>query len=187
MVESYIYIYHINKQFFLPVVPDSFTNSLPINFSSTPIPMSSAPLQTFSSAGPRSLAVTLKLNRALFEMDNADEWQWDKTTRENHFKERSEKMEQLINALSALSLPTYSNSTKLVVPPSILYRAGEEVCISGIVSGNVTISTSGVWVHGKLSNVDISFTITEVLPFSAEYTAKNGMYRSISTDLIFGS
>lgn len=178
MVESYIYIYHINKKFNLPVVPDSFSNSLPINFSPTTIPMSSAPLQTFSSAGPRSLMVTLKLNRALFEMDNADE---------EGQEERSEQMEQLINALSALSLPTYSNSTKLVVPPSILYRAGKEICISGIVSGNVTISTSGAWVHEKLSNVDISFTITEVLPFSAEYTAKNGMYRSISTELFFGS
>lgn len=167
---SYLYIYHLKKEWYLPVLPQGITNSLPISFSPTPIPLSSAPLQTFSSAGPRTVSITLKMHRKMFELEDK--------------KNGAKKMEELINDISALALPKYTSASKLVVPPTVLYRAGNEVCIRGIVSGNVSITTSGAWQRdGKLSEIDIQFTIVEVEAFSAEYAQNHGVLRSIPTDL----
>jgi hypothetical protein len=167
---SYLYIYHLKKEWYLPVLPQSISNSLPISFSPTTIPLSSAPLQTFSSAGPRSVSISLKMHRKMFELEDP--------------KKGAERMEELINDISALALPKYTNASKLVVPPTVLYRAGNEVCIRGIVSGNVTISNSGAWQRdGKLSEIDIQFTIIEVEAFSADYAQNHGVLRSIPTDL----
>ena len=196
--QSYVYIYHMGLKFNLPVLPDSINDSLPISFNQEPILARSAPQITFSNAGPRTLGITLKLHRHLFCLENADVEHYRDVN--NILMARvpagdgqivsapaTDVLDIFINAMLTLSLPKYTDTTKVLVPPSILIRFGEESCIRGVPS-NISKTASGVWLkNGKLSEISLTFTITEVEPFSAQYVAKNGTLRSISTDLQRGS
>lgn len=169
MIDSYIYLYHLDKQFNIPVTPDPITNTLPVSFNTEKILGRSAPQITFSNAGPRTQNVTLVLHRQLAALEN--------NGNEN-------AVDDLINALQAATLPKYADSYRAVIPPSLLIRFGNESCIRGVVSDSVSVQSSGAWLkNGKMSIATISFSIMEVQPYSAEYAMLNGSLRSISTDL----
>lgn len=193
-IDAYIYIYHMNLMFNLPVVPDSIQDSLPISFNSEPVLSRSAPQVTFSSAGPRTLQVSLKLHRQMFCQENKEAGaiaknikMMDPATGKIMDVPLTDAADLLINAITTLSLPKYTDSTKAVVPPSLLIRFGNESCIRGVPSG-FSKTASGAWLkNGKLSDVTLNFTITEVEPYSAQYTAENGTLRAISTNLQRGS
>lgn len=195
-IPAYIYIYHMKLEFNLPVLPDSIQDSMPISFNSEPILARSSPQITFSSAGPRTQQVTLRLHRHLFCLENQHistttgkycVRSMDPSTGKIIEVQAVDAADLFIDALTTLSLPKYTDATKSIVPPSLLLRLGNESCIRGVPSG-FTKSASGVWLNsGKLADISISFTITEVEPFSAQYTAKTGTLRSISTTLQRGS
>lgn len=169
MINSYIYLYHLDKQFNIPVTPDPITNSLGVTFSTENILGRSAPQITFASAGPRTQSISLTLHRQL-------------TALENDGNENA--VDDLINALQACTLPKYMDSYKAVIPPSLLIRFGNESCIRGVINGQLTVTSSGAWLKsGKMSVVTLTFVVTEVEPFSAEYAMQKGLLRSVSTDL----
>lgn len=169
MINSYIYLYHLDKQFNIPVTPDPITNSLGVSFSTEKILGRSAPQITYSSSGPRTQTVSLALHRQL-------------TALENNNNENA--VDELINALQSCTLPKYADSYKAIIPPSLLIRFGNESCIRGVLAGDLQIQSSGAWLKsGKMSMVTISFSVIEVEPFSAEYAYSNGLLRNISTDL----
>lgn len=169
MINSYIYLYHLDKQFNIPVTPDPISNTLAVSFSTEKILGRSAPQITFSNAGPRTQNVTLVLHRQLAALEN--------NNNEN-------VVDDLINALSAATLPKYADSYRAVIPPSVLIRFGNESCIRGVVADSLSVQSSGAWLkNGKMSIETISFSVTEVQPYSADYTMQNGLLRGISTDL----
>lgn len=169
MIDSYIYLYHLDKQFNIPVTPDTISNSLSVQFSTETILGRSAPQITFASAGPRTQQVTLSLHRQLMALEN-----------ENNI----DAVDDLINALQACTLPRYADSYKALIPPSLLIRFGNETCIRGVIQGSVNITSSGAWLkNGKMSVATINFSVIEVQPFSADYVQQKGLLRSISTDL----
>lgn len=193
-IESYIYIYHMNLKFNLPVVPESIQDSMPISFNSEPVLARSAPQVTFSSAGPRSQRVSIKIHRQLFCIENEE---LDKAARKIKITDpltgklidtpAKDAADILIDALTSISLPKYTDALKAIVPPSVLVRFGNESCIRGVPS-SFSKSSSGVWLkNGKMAEVTLDFTVTEVEPYSAQFTAVNGTLRGISTDLQRGS
>lgn len=191
-VSAYIYIYHLGVEFNLPTLPTSFTDSMSINFNSQTILGRSAPLQTFTSAGPRSVTLSFALHRHMFTLENP---QLDSFTNKKYVTlpnpstgqsqqvAATDAADLLINALTTLSLPKYLDSTKAIIPPSIFVRCGDELAIRGVPS-NVQKTSEGVWLkNNKLSTVTFQFTVTEIEPYSAQYVAANGALRSISTTL----
>ena len=191
-LSAYIYIYHLGLNFNLPTVPDSLNDNLGIQFEATPVLGRSAPQQTFSSAGPRSLQVQLKFHRQIFALENPQlatltttqkvKMPDPQTGRFVEYK-ASDAADVLINALQALALPKYMDAVKAIVPPSLLLRFGNEIAIRGVPS-QFQKQTSGPWLKsGKQADVAISFTVTEVEPYSAQYVAQNGGLRGLSTTL----
>ncbi len=191
-IQAYIYIYHLGLKFDLPVLPDQTTDTLNITFEQVPVLGRSAPHITFGSAGPRMSNVSIKLHRQLFAIENP---QIDAETKKGYVmmpdpvtgqKKKvlaADAADLLINALLSLSVPKYQDSAKAIVPPSLLIRQGNESCIRGVPSG-LQKQTSGPWLkNGKQAEVTISFTVTEVEPSSAQYTAQHGMMRGLSTTL----
>lgn len=191
-ISAYLYIYHMGLEFNLPTLPETITDTMPINFHKEDVLARSAPQITFSSAGPRSVNINIKLHRHIFTLENP---QLDKITGQQVVPmmdpltaktlnyPATDAADLLVNALLTLSLPRYQDSAKAIVPPSVLVRYGKEMCIRG-VPDTVTKTTSGPWLKsGKQAIVDISFNLTETEPFSAQYVAENGSLRSISADL----
>lgn len=169
LIEAYVYIFHLDKKFNIPVTPDQIQNQSSIQFSQESILGRSAPQVTFSSAGPRTQNVQLVLHRQLFALENNSD--------EN-------AVDDLINALAACALPTYNSDLKAIVPPSLLIRFGNESCIEGVLQSDIQVISSGPWLkNGKMAQVTITFNVLEVQPFSADYAYQNGFLRSISTDL----
>lgn len=191
-LSAYIYIYHLGLEFNLPVVPTSFSDNMPISFQATSILGRSAPLQTYTGAGPRSVNISLNLHRHMFALENPQldaitgqkyVTMMDPSTGTSRKVKAVDGVDLLVNAITALSLPKYLDATKAIVPPSVLVRFGDELAIRGVPS-NVQKQTDGVWLkNNKLANVVLTFTITEVEPYSAQYAAANGSLRGISTTL----
>ena len=189
-IEAYIYIYHMNLKFNLPVVPDSIQDTLPISFNQEPVLARSAPQITFGSAGPRTLQVNLKFHRQMFCLENPEVVDGikvikvlDPVTGTMINTPLKDAADLLIDALVSISLPKYTDSTKAIVPPSVLIRFGNESCIRGVPSG-FSKTASGVWLkNGKLSEVLLNFTMTEIEPYSAQYAAANGTMRGVTTNL----
>ncbi|MCM1323007.1 MAG: hypothetical protein NC218_02375 [Acetobacter sp.] len=191
-VQAYIYIYHLGLKFDLPVLPETITDSLSLDFQQQAVIGRSAPHITFTSAGPRKVNVNLKLHRQLFAIENQ---QIDNQTDKGYIMmpdpvsgkqtkvDAVDAADVLINALLALSVPKYLDGVKAIVPPSVLVRYGNEAWVRG-VPGGVTKTSSGPWLkNGKQAEVQISFDVTETAPFSAQYTAQHGMARGLSTTL----
>lgn len=195
-VEAYIYIYHLGLLFNLPTLPESLQDSLPISFSSDPVLARTAPQITYSSAGPRTLQVNLKMHRQMFCIENdlitvsegvSSMIYTDPSTGKDINVDPKDAMDYFIDAMTTLSLPKFTESSRAITPPSLLIRFGNESCISGVPS-NFTKTATGPWLkNGKLADVTISFTVTETDPFSASYTAKNGTLRVLSNTLSRGS
>ena len=191
-LSAYIYIYHLGLQFNIPTIPDSFNDSLGIQFEATPVLGRSAPQQTFTSAGPRSIQVSLKFHRQIFALENPQLGTLtqskkvlmpDVATGELVEYKATDAADVFINALQALSVPKYTDAAKSIVPPSLFVRFGDEIAIRGVPSGFQKIS-SGPWLKSnKQAEVTITFTVTEVEPYSAQYVAQNGGLRGLSTTL----
>ena len=174
MIEAYIHAYHLDKNFDFPTTPESIQNSFPVNFSEETILGRPAPQITYASSGPRTQNVTIALHRQAFALENPD----------IKLKDNEDAVDNLIKTIIACTVPVFDDPSKALIPPSILCRFGNEACIRGVIQGEVHVTSSGPWLKsGKMAMVQISFTVLEVEPFSAEYAFQHGMLRSISTDL----
>lgn len=193
IIESYIYFYHLDKEFKIPVTPESIQNTASITFSQEAILGRSAPQVTFSNAGPRSQNVSLTLHRQLMDLENVNlAKEIFKDSEGNEFTDlrytRDDKAidvtDMLINSLAAATLPKYMDTYKAIIPPSVRCRFGNESSIAGVLSDGVQQTSSGVWLkNGKMSTVQISFTILEVQPYSADFVMEHGFLRGISRNL----
>lgn len=173
MVECYVYFYHLDKKFDIPVTPDQIQNTTSVEFSQEKMLGSSAPQVTWGSSGPRVQNVSLNLHRQMFALENAA-----------GSSPNEEAVDDLINALAAAAYPKYTDAKKAIVPPSLLIRFGNETCIRGVVEGSISQTSSGPWLkNGKMAVVNIDFNVLEVEEVSAEYVEQNGYLRGISTDL----
>ena len=177
LIDNYIYIYHLDKFVILPVWPESIQDSLSSTFAqSTPLSRS-APIFSFSNSGPRSMQINLKLHRDMMQMVNYN--------RSNLNVELGDDYtDTIVKTLQACALPNYKNASKMVDPPLVAIRFGNDIFIKGIINGGVTV-TYGLPIlsNNKYANVEISFTIYEVDPYSASEVAELGSFRGLNKTL----
>lgn len=84
----------------------------------------------------------------------------------------------MIKAVQAAALPSYAATEKLVNPPIVALRLGDDIFIKGVIGGNVGITYNyPILKNGKWSSVDISFSIREIEPYSAEQVIAEGSAR----------
>ena len=177
LIENYLYMYHTNQFVILPSYPDTLQDSLSANFNSTTPMLRTAPIFAYSNSGPRELQITLTLQRDMMSQINQGKSNLKMELGDDY-------VDTMIKQLQSLALPRYSSGTKLIDPPMIAIRFGNEVFIKGVVVGGVTTSfAKPIIVGDKYEQVSISFTVREVTPYDAESVQVDGLMRGLNTTL----
>lgn len=169
--DCYIYISHLDTDYQywqLPGYPDKVTDQMQSTFSETNALGRSAPVYTFSKAGPRTIALNLSFHRDMFE-----EMQTNVIPNDDE-----DKAESFIHALQAIAVPKYNLSNKAIEPPIVAVRLGREVFIKGVVTSGISVTYGKpILVNEKYATMEVSFTIAEVDPYDASTVFKNGSFR----------
>ena len=175
--DNYIYISHLDDigpgmQFWvLPFYPDTIQDSMASNFRETNALGRSAPVYTFSNAGPRTVQIEIKLHRDMMDDANAG-------VSNVRLKDGEDYIENLVHALQAIAVPKYNLTNKAVEPALVALRIGKQVFIKGVVTSEVALTYSKPIITGdKYAQIALSLTISEVDPYDATSVYQNGSYR----------
>lgn len=177
MIDNYVYLYHVDQFIVLPTFPDTISDSMGVNFQKS-TPMSrSAPIFSYSDSGPRSLQVSLDLHRDMmtdinYGVSNATVAVGD------------DYVDTLIKQIQAAALPAYNSSNKMVDPPMVAVRFGNDIFIKGVVTGSVSVDYSLPIIEGnKYAHVGVKFTVEEVDPYDARTVMEAGSFRGLDVTL----
>lgn len=177
MIENYVYLYNVNQFIVIPTFPDTLTDTMSVNFNKS-TPMSrSAPIYSYSDSGPRSIQINLDLHRDMMTQINQGISNITVAVGDDY-------VDTLIKQIQAAALPAYKASEKLVDPPMVAVRFGNEIFIKGIVSGGVSVTYAlPILENDKYAHVSVSFTVEEVDPYSAQQVLQAGSFRGLDTTL----
>ena len=177
MIENYIYLHHVNKFIVLPSFVDSVTDSQPVTFqTSTPLSRS-APIYSYAHSGPRTIQATFDLHRDMMQDINKDISNIPVTVDNDY-------VDLFIKYIQAATLPSYEAASKMVNPPIVSMRLGNDIFIKGVISSQVGITYKyPILSNGRYANVSINLTISEIDPYDAKSVLTTGSFRYVSTDL----
>lgn len=174
--ENYIYISHLDEDFQfwrLPCTPETISDSMQSTFAQTQALGRSAPVYTFSNAGPRTVQVSLKLRRDMMDSLNAD-------VSNVELKAGEDYVDNLIKALQSIAVPKYNLSNKAVEPPLVALRLSNEVFIKGVVNSSIGLEYAlPILNNGKYAQVSLQLIISEVDPYDATTVFQNGSFRGV--------
>ena len=180
LIQNYLYMYHIDKFVLLPTYPETVQDSLSATFASTNPLSRSAPIYSYSYSGPRQIQVSLNLHRDMMQQLNYGV----SNINLNEVDIGDDYIDTMIKQLQAIALPRYSGDTKMINPPLIALRFGNEIYIKGVVTSGISVTYSGpILSTNKYAVVDISFTVCEITPYDAESILSLGSFRGISKTL----
>ena len=178
--DNYIYISHLDEKFQfwkLPTWPDTITDSMSSTFTPTSALGRTAPVYTFSSAGPRTVQIELPLHRDIMDEVNIG-------ISNSALGEGEDYVDNLIRALQAIAVPKYNLSNKAVEPPLVAIRLGNEIFIKGVVTSGIAITyAKPILSNGKYAKATLSITVSEVDPYDATSVFKNGGFRGVVNSL----
>lgn len=179
-IKNYIYLYHLDKFCVLPDCPESVTDNMPSNFASTNALARTAPVFSYQNSGPRQVTISLKFHRDMLNdinrnvsniKDNVVDFSGD------------DYVDTLVKYLQSMALPKYneySSGAKTVIPPMVAVRFENDIFIKGVVSSGVQVTyTKPVLRDGKYALIDVTFTVSEVEPYEADYVAQQGSFRGL--------
>lgn len=177
LLDNYIYISHLGddgEYLIIPTTPDSIQDTMQSTFAQQNALSRSAPVFTYSNSGPREIQITLDLHRDMMDDVNIGV--------SNIIPEDGDDyIDTFIKKIQSIAVPKYNLSNKLVEPPMIAIRFGDEVFIKGVVSGSINVTYSKPLLsNNKYAQVTIAFTIYETDPYDATTIAKNGSFRGMT-------
>ncbi len=186
LIENYLYMYHVgynastksSGQFvILPSYPESITDSLGAEFASDTPLSRSAPIFSYKSSGPRTVQISLKFHREMMTQINYGASNLNVELGDDY-------VDTLLKQLQAIAMPSYKQASKMVDPPQVAVRFGNDIFIKGVVIGGITV-TYGLPIleNNKYAVVDVSFQVTETDPYDAESVALQGSFRGLSNTL----
>ena len=184
--ECYIYFYHTDEYFILPSFPKTLPDTLSTTFQSTNALSRTAPVYSYVSSGPRHLQVNLELHRDMMNEFNTsgsnvsiNGAQGDIITNIG-----DDYIDVLIKKLQTIALPRYKASEKLVNPPRVALRFGNDVFIKGVVDSTVSITYNlPINAQNKYMLVEVSFSVYEDTPFDADSVGRLGSFRGLTSGL----
>lgn len=214
LIDNYLYSYHTDTLIILPTFPESITDNMPTSYTSTNILGRSAPIFSFTNSGPRSIDVKLDLHRDMMNQINLEKNSinyglklFEDAENYDYLEKlkRKDYVELMINELQSIALPNYVHGQKMVDPPLVAIRFGDEIFCKGIIDGGVSVTYSGPILANKLYDTDgdyifdsngnpvlgkgkyalasISFKVTEVDPYDAATVAQLGSMRGLNRTL----
>lgn len=179
MIDNYVYLYHTDTLIAIPTYPEQISDAMQTSFNQAQPLSRSAPIFSYANSGPRSFAVSLQLHRDLMNGINTSSSNLDLKD-----LDREDYVDVLAKQIQAIALPRYAAAEKMVNPPLIAVRFGNDVFCKGVVTGGVTITYSGPILRtDKYAQVNIDFSISEVDPYDADSVMNLGSYRGINQDL----
>lgn len=180
MIDNYIYLYHTSTVIVLPTYPASVTDSMGANFATTTPLGRSAPIYSYSSSGARTVGFSLHLHR---DMMNAINYQSSNAKVDIG----DDYVDTMIKQLQAMVVPKYSASERMVNPPIIAVRLGDDIFCKGVINGavQVTYELPIIEINGKnkYAQCTVSFSVSEIEPYGADEIMRDGSFRGISTTL----
>lgn len=179
MIDNYIYLYHTKTLIAIPTYPEEIADTMGITYNTTTPLSRSAPIFSYANSGPRSFSLNLNLHRDMMKSINVthSNLKLDDLNREDY-------VDILVKQLQAIALPKYAASEKMVNPPMIAVRFGNELFCKGVVQGAVTVRYSGpILRNDKYALASIDFTVNEVDPYDADIVMQTGSFRGLSQDL----
>ena len=178
--DNYIYISHLDEgfQFWkLPAWPDTISDSMSSTFNPTSALGRTAPVFTFSDAGPRVVSIDLFLHRDMMDDINTG-------ISNSKLGEGEDYVDNLLKALQSIALPRYNLQNKAIEPPMVALRLGNEIFIKGIVSQAISVTyKKPILSNGKYAIAELNLTISEVDPYDATTVYKNGGFRGVVRSL----
>lgn len=140
----------------------------------------SAPVYTFSNAGPRTVQINIPLHRDIMDEENYNVSNVELSAGEDY-------VESLIRALQSIAVPKYNLTNKAVEPPLVAVRLGEEIFIKGVVTSAIGIEyKKPILSNGKYACIELSITISEVDPYDATTVFQNGSFRGVVNTMRHG-
>lgn len=184
--ECYIFLHHVKNikgtdgaLILLPSYADGINDSISVNFAQSNPLSRSAPIYSYTSSGPRIIQVHFDLHRDMM-------WQlnYQQSNLPINNVDGDDYVDIMAREIQAAALPTYSVTEKMVNPPLVSLRLGNDIFIKGVVNGGVGVTYGyPILVNKKYASVKIDFTIVEVTPFGADDVIRMGSFRGISTTL----
>ena len=169
LVDSFIYCYHTDSLYYLPVTPETLPNNYQSKFSLEEVMNRTAPKAIFSGSGPRVLTVNLEIHQQLFALDNP---------------ETPSVTKDLVKTLVSCAYPDYDLENLKIKPPMVLLKFGEACTIRGVITSGIACEYSGPWLKDQTRAIArVSFTVTEVDQYSAKFIQQFGSNVPLPTDL----
>lgn len=182
LINSYIYLYHLDKFVILPDYPESISDSIQSKFTETNALARTAPVFSYQYSGPRTVStVSLELHRDMMETLNRDI-----SNLKSNVVDLSgdDYVDTLIKYLQAAALPKYneySSGSKTVIPPMIAVRFGNDIFIKGVINSAIQVQyRKPILYNDKYAIVNIGFGISEVDPYDAETVLQQGSFRGFT-------
>ena len=170
-IQNYIYLYHTDTLLLLPTYPENITDNSQANFSNVTPLARSAPIFSFSNAGPRSIQFSFSLHREMMNQVNIE-------SMSSFLNPGDDYVDLFIKQIQAAVLPNYGASEKMVDPPMVAVRVGPEVFIKGVIAGSIGITYQlPILKNDKYAVVEVSFPVTEVTPYDSSTILQIGSYR----------
>ncbi len=179
MIDNYIYLYHTDTLIAIPTYPETIDDSMTITYNQASPLSSSAPIYSYSNSGPRTFQVSLNLHRDLMNDINVNSSNLNIDNLED-----DDYIDLMIKQLQASVLPKYAAAEKMVNPPIIAVRFGNDIFCKGVITGGLVTRYSGPILRtDKYALVSIDFTLNEIDPYDAESVMRVGGFRGLNTDL----
>ena len=188
MIDNFVYLYHTNEVIVIPAFADSITDNIQANFAQETPLSRSAPIYSFQSSGPRTLQVMFNLHRDLMYEINYKVSTIKPDAGDDY-------VDYMIKAVQASALPEYDMALKMVNPPVVALKLGNDIFIKGVVIGPVGVTYGfpiipGVDAYGRIdqsmsryADVRIGFSISEIDPFQASDVMRDGSFRGVPKTL----
>lgn len=185
MIDNYIYFYHTNTLIALPTFPETINDTLAVSYDSfTPLTRT-APIYSYISSGPRSMQIDLKLHRDLMGQIYYQSSSLNIVEGENSLTYLNDDyVDTIVKEIQAAALPRYGSAEKMVDPPIVAIRFGDDIFCKGIIKGSVSVIYDGpILKTNKYAGVALGFSIEEIDPYDAESIMLYGGFRGFSKNL----
>ena len=181
LIENYVYLYHTDTLILIPSYPQQINDNMNVSYQSTTPLARTAPMYSYSGSGPRTLQITLNLHRDMMNNLNYKNSKINLDIGDDY-------VDTMIKQLQAAALPEYSMKDKMINPPIVAVRFGDDIFCKGVVSGGVSLSYSIPIIEDKYGNskyaiVNVTFTLNEIEPYDATTVMQAGSFRGLDTTL----
>lgn len=179
-IENYIYLHHLDKYIILPAFADSVQDGQRATFSSSSILGRSAPIYSYANSGPRTVQVNFELHRDLMKDLNID----NESLYKDVIDGNKDYVDLFIKYIQAAVLPSYEVAAKMVNPPIVSLRLGNDIFIKGVVDSGLGLTYNyPILADGRYAKVSVNLSISEINPYDAKTILNIGSYRKVSTSL----